>query len=673
MKKYILFALPILAACSQNVEPEIISALQMEITASISDDTRTAVIDGGTSVYWQPGDAIAVFRGSSRGFFSTNIESEAGSALFRGTIYDDPGEGELVGVYPYSNDFTSDGNAVSLSLPDVQNAVAGSFGQDLYITMGHTDTDRMHFFALCGGFRFTLSQPGIKRIRFEAAGGEYIAGQVKAAFVNELPEVREISGGKTGIDLYPPEGETFRTDTWYYIVAFPAELPEGFRMFFYKDEAWGAADYPSPVSIKRGAFGSKKNVDAGVYFDGIYEPEAVDLGLSVMWASFNLGASAPETAGDFYSWGDTEPFVSKDAYKWISDGKLTGYNTDSRYGAVDNLTTLKPKDDAAAVKWGGAWRMPTAEEMDELVDPLNCKWEWTQRNGVNGYLVSSLKEGYEGASIFLPAGGWCYGYGISNAGSRGWYWTSSLNTGNDGDGPMMARVESFTSGGYKNKSFGNRKFGANIRPVFSPGAVPDAIDLGLSVKWASFNVGASAPGEFGLFFQWGDTEEHGEYAWSSYIWCGGSSRKLTKYNTSSDYGKVDNRIILEPHDDAAHVYYGGKWRMPTREECEELWTSGKCSWVKTTQDGVAGYLVTSNVEGYTDRSVFFPFTGYKVGQVFSTHYNLGILGYFWSSSLRTDNPSEAYHINLSPEYLGNKAYVKGFGRATAIPVRAVLE
>ena len=73
MKKYILFALLLLAACSQNVGPEIISAVQMEIMASISEDTRTAVIDGGTSIYWQPGDAIAVFRGSSRGFFSTNI------------------------------------------------------------------------------------------------------------------------------------------------------------------------------------------------------------------------------------------------------------------------------------------------------------------------------------------------------------------------------------------------------------------------------------------------------------------------------------------------------------------------------------------------------------------------------------------------------------------------
>lgn len=102
-------------------------------------------------------------------------------------------------------------------------------------------------------------------------------------------------------------------------------------------------------------------------------------------------------------------------------------------------------------------------------------------------------------------------------------------------------------------------------------------------------------------------------------------------------GFVDNKTILEPEDDAATVNWGGAWRIPTKEEQEEL--RNNCTWVLTTENGVSGYRVTSNVEGYTDRSIFLPMAGLLFGDRF---YYMGEYGYYWSSSLDANTPYNAY-------------------------------
>ena len=149
---------------------------------------------------------------------------------------------------------------------------------------------------------------------------------------------------------------------------------------------------------------------------------AVDLGLSVKWACCNVGATAPEGYGGYYAWGETEEksYYDWNTYKYYI-GTMTKYCTDSYYGTVDNKTTLEPTDDVATVKWGGAWRMPTAEEQEELCRYCTC--EWTTLNGVNGWRVT----GPNGNSIFLPAAGHRGGTGVSELqGSYGCYWSSSL-------------------------------------------------------------------------------------------------------------------------------------------------------------------------------------------------------------------------------------------------------
>lgn len=160
----------------------------------------------------------------------------------------------------------------------------------------------------------------------------------------------------------------------------------------------------------------------------------VDLGLSVMWATCNVGASKPSESGQYFAWGETK---SKSEYIWttyslLSDGtnkdnaRFTKYNFDSKSGDVDGLYRLETSDDVAAVIWSGGWRMPTKEELDELVS--NCTWKWTKVDGVEGYQVSSKKSGLEKNSIFLPAAGFYQKKSVLNRGARGCYWSAFIGT-----------------------------------------------------------------------------------------------------------------------------------------------------------------------------------------------------------------------------------------------------
>ena len=208
-------------------------------------------------------------------------------------------------------------------------------------------------------------------------------------------------------------------------------------------------------------------------------PEAVDLDLpsGLKWASFNLGATKPEEFGDYYAWGETEPYYSsldlitwnvvwKDgkvdgyswtSYKWFKENSLTKYctNSDDGYnGFTDDKAVLDPEDDAAHVNLGDNWRMPTDEEWTELRE--NCSWEWITRNGVTGHLVSANN----GNSIFLPAAGEFWDTSLVNKGDSGQFWSSSLDTASSGYAWSVS-VDSVSFNRYRL----NRCYGLSIRAV----------------------------------------------------------------------------------------------------------------------------------------------------------------------------------------------------------------
>lgn len=171
-------------------------------------------------------------------------------------------------------------------------------------------------------------------------------------------------------------------------------------------------------------------------------------------------------------------------------------------------------------------------------------------------------------------------------------------------------------------------------------AIPDsheAVDLGLpsGLKWSTCNIGASSPEDYGDYFAWGETDTKSSYSsWSDYWWCNGSSTTLTKYNSNSSYGIVDNKTHLELEDDAAHVNWGESWRMPTYSEMIELKT--QCTWTWTTQNDINGYKVI----GPNGNSIFFPAAGANLEGV-------GSSGSYWSSSLGRNGPSSAWMMDFS--------------------------
>ncbi len=179
--------------------------------------------------------------------------------------------------------------------------------------------------------------------------------------------------------------------------------------------------------------------------------EYVDLGLSVKWATCNLGASKPSDYGHYYAWGETmvKAGYSWDTYKWGKENNITKYNNS------DRKTVLDPEDDVATAKLGSPWRMPTKDEINELIG--GCTWKWTKKDGVEGYEV----KGTNGNVIFLPAAGYRKGSKSQYIRKMGYYWSSSLS---DVSGSVCARDLIFYSY-VQNRGFDNRCYGFQIRPV----------------------------------------------------------------------------------------------------------------------------------------------------------------------------------------------------------------
>lgn len=180
---------------------------------------------------------------------------------------------------------------------------------------------------------------------------------------------------------------------------------------------------------------------------------------------------------------------------------------------------------------------------------------------------------------------------------------------------------------------GNAKVNGTDNEAKSPGGI-EAVDLGLSVKWANMNVGASEESGFGSYFAWGEIKPKNFYSWGTYAWSQGDSNFMLKYSVA------DKKIQLAPTDDAARANWGGQWRMPTVDECEELANPDNCEWEWTTKDGVNGYQVTGKKTG---NSIFLPITGFRFyeGIQFRT-----VKGIYWTSTLYGGNPNKAWCLEF---------------------------
>ncbi|MBQ9559034.1 MAG: Ig-like domain-containing protein, partial [Bacteroidaceae bacterium] len=194
------------------------------------------------------------------------------------------------------------------------------------------------------------------------------------------------------------------------------------------------------------------------------------------------------------------------------------------------------------------------------------------------------------------------------------------------------------------------------------------VDLGLpsGTLWATCNIGATNPENYGDYFAWGETSGYKSgktnFAWSTYKYCNGSEKTLTKYNNSSSYGTVDNKTELELADDAAYVNWGGNWRMPSLDQIEELINSSYTTTTWTTQNGVYGRKITSKSNG---NSIFLPAAGFRDDTSLG---DAGYIGFYWSRTLYTSSPSYAYFLGFH----SSNIFASSYGRYYGPSVRPVL-
>lgn len=412
----------------------------------------------------------------------------------------------------------------------------------------------------------------------------------------------------------------------------------------------------------------------------ITPPQMVDLGLSVKWGSFNLGASKPEEYGAYFAWGETDwkAEYSWETYKWCEyDGwTLTKYCSKPGYGFkefTDMKTTLDLEDDAARARLGDKWRIPSEEEYQELL--AKCSQEWTRVNGVLGVKFTSK---INGNSIFLPAAGsMTERGGLTGAGTGGSYISSSALR----EGDTQKEYCLSLNGHSVLDGSALRRDGCSVRPVYGDPkpsvkgsgepAVTTAssgmVDLGLSVKWATCNVGARSPEEFGHYYAWGETAPKTSYSWLDYKWSKQTSMTVfTKYCGNPGYGLdsySDTKTRLDPEDDAARVNLGEGWRMPTEKEIKEL--EEKCIWEWTELNNVKGFKVTSLKNG---NSIFLPAAGCMMQR---GERDIRFCVYLWSQSMDADPSARPDRVPCLSKGNARDAILPT--RSTGCTIRAVHE
>lgn len=338
----------------------------------------------------------------------------------------------------------------------------------------------------------------------------------------------------------------------------------------------------------------------------------VDLGLPSgnLWAECNLGASSPEAYGDYYAWGEVKPKqeYTKSNHKWYKEGApsqgFTNYNNE------DGKLTLEDEDDAVIQKLGNGWRTPTLADFRELTNQKYTTIEKTTLNGVAGYQITSKKNG---KSIFIPCAGFKNSEkpqtrAISDDEEVAVCMTNLRRIDN-----MVYNAWTFAFQNDRIGRYGKRRpDGISIRPVKGPGVpVPNnCVDLGLAsgLLWAKCNMGTTDPTQLGDYYAWGETSTKKKYYSDNYKHFkidGGI--KVLKYN------EKDGKTVLDLNDDAARANIGAGYRIPTKEDWEELLEDCKWEAVTTTLSEIIDPSQTKviarwKVTGPSGNSIVLPMT-----------------------------------------------------------------
>ena len=386
----------------------------------------------------------------------------------------------------------------------------------------------------------------------------------------------------------------------------------------------------------------------------------VDLGLSVMWATYNVGASSLEEFGEYYAWGETTPY-----------NNFTNINYFWSHYPCSPDRVIASIYDAATVNWGDQWRMPTYEEQQELSN--GCKWIWVENlnnSNVSGYVGVSLKNN---KCIFLPASGYKSHHDYERpTETDAIYWSSTavaewgmlgFQAGTAAnciefmpkrDNPVTWSIWAMGKGATVRAVVGAPN---DYFPDPSDNVIDEAetsrqgftvngkiggytyVDMGLpsGTLWATYNVGAEMPSEYGDHFAWGETAPKSLYDIDTYAFFTGfsdavmSMPQYSKYVWDKRCGKQDYKLILEDIDDAATVNWGSEWCMPTIEQYAELDKYCKVWRKDIVVNGktIIGAIVESCING---NRMYIPSAGWEAGSMPNSYMS----AWYWTSEVSED-------------------------------------
>lgn len=254
-------ALCLFTACSIKEETVPSSSQDIILTATTegNDATRTTLDVDFTTVLWMPEESLSVFRGGKMAELTSTNTEKSTSAQFKGILPEAGGDNVIYGLYPYSTEASISQDVISTSLPAEQVAVAGTFDNNLFISVARTESYEMTFFNVCSGLRFMLERDDIRVVTFLSNGGEPLAGKFSVGFDKEgKPTVKTVEEGSSEVRLSAPEGKTFKSGVWYYLVTLPATLEKGYTLLLEGEGVQGAVRSSNAISLNRSKFRSAK-------------------------------------------------------------------------------------------------------------------------------------------------------------------------------------------------------------------------------------------------------------------------------------------------------------------------------------------------------------------------------------------------------------------------------
>lgn len=775
MKNRIIFLISVVlgiavSACVSEQDVSLPTSSEVVFYATNGDkpSSKTVLLQDGI-IQWKPGEQISIFYGNSSYLFSSTNTKAAYEVEFHGVLdgieYTD--NGEFWAVYPYKESNSFDGSSVTVTLPSEQTAVAGSFDDDLFISIAKTKDYNLQFYNVCGGVRFSVTHAGVKKVVFSGNNDEPLAGKAKVSFSNGTPYVESVENPVTSITLTPPDGGTFELGRYYYIVSFPVDLLKGYNLLLVDSEGrllertgnqsiavrrsiWGVLDeadmnrvYEQPANeiwytttdgktvtprfstgqiisnvyeggkgiitlssetdqIPKSAFYSNKTLatvslpktirtigESAFYDCTSLEEVSIDDGLTAIETYAFSGCTCLitvnlpntlQTIGDRVFHSSTklknitipESVTSIEEYAFFGCSSLETIVIPS--GVVEiprdvfcdciNLTSVTLPYGIQSI---GAYAFSGCSKLDGIIIPetVNSLGEgvFSRCNGLTRIVIPegittivyslfascyNLQEVvlHDGITEINPYAFYnCYKLGdiripknVQFVGEKAFSGCTSLTEvtfpssilyiGNN----VLAsdtKLEKIVVGKKTPPTIYTYTFDStNNCPIYVPFSsiasykaaenwskyssrivgipeVHEAVDLGLSVMWSTTNLGADSPEETGEFFAWGETESKDSFTFENYKWGNKnpSNRLFTKYCNNEKDGEVDNLTRLSLVDDAANVRLGSYWRMPTYSEMYELLT--RCQFEKLTVNGVNGYKVV----GPSGNHVFIPCTG----------------------------------------------------------------